>query len=272
MVNVSTSNGMKLSCLQRHEVALINAEVQTYFDHGIEICSGNTVLDVGANIGLFALAAWERGGGDVQIHCFEPVAPIFDVLKKNLQRYDTEALRAHPFGLSNQSGSTEFSYYPNAPVLSTAYPDKDADLKEIKLAVLRNLMFMPEAPAALRFLRWLPPFLRAPIVEQVMKRALWFKTVSCDVKTLSQVIRDEAIEHIDFLKIDVEKAELDIFEGIESTDWARITQIVVEVHDIAGRLDTVVRLLRRNGLSQVTVDQPATLNGSSIYTVFAIRT
>ena len=271
MVNVSMSNGMKLSCLQRHEVALINAEVQTYFDNGIQICSGDTVFDVGANIGLFALAAWERGGQDVQIHCFEPVAPIFDVLKKNLQRHGNGELRAHPFGLSNQSGSAEFSYYPNAPVLSTAYPDKDADLKEIKLAVLSNLIFLPEAPAALRFLRWLPPFLREPIVEHAIKRSLWFRTVSCDLKTLSQVVRDEAIERIDFLKIDAEKAELDIFEGIESADWARIAQIVVEVHDIADRLDTVMRLLHRNGLSEVTVDQPPTLHESTIYTVFATR-
>jgi len=262
---------MKLSCLQRHEVGLINAEVQTYFDNGIEIRSGDTVLDVGANIGLFALAAWERGGQDIQIHCFEPVAPIFDVLKKNLRRHGNGALRAHPFGLSNQSGSAEFSYYPNAPVLSTAYPDKDADLKEIKLAILRNLIFLPEAPAALRFLRWLPTFLREPMVERIIKRSLWFRTVSCDLKTLSQVIRDEAIERIDFLKIDAEKAELDIFEGIESADWARIAQVVVEVHDIAGRLDTVVRLLDGSGLSEITVDQPPTLHESNIYTVFATR-
>jgi len=263
---------MKLSCLQRHEVGLINAEVQTYFDNGIEICSGDTVLDVGANIGLFALAAWERGGQDIQIHCFEPVAPIFDVLKKNLQRHGNGALRAHPFGLSNQSGSMEFSYYAMAPVLSTAYPDKDADLKEVKLAVLKKLMFMPEAPTALGFLRWLPLFLREPIVHYIVKRTLLsFRTVSCDLKTLSQVIRDEAIERIDFLKIDVEKAELDIFEGIESAHWARIAQVVVEVHDIAGRLDRVVRLLRSNGLSKVTVDQPPTLRESTIYTVFATR-
>lgn len=110
------------------------------------------MVDVGANIGLFALAAWIRGQGEIQIHCLEPVKPIFRVLRENLRRYDDESssLIGHCFGLSNKTGSVEFAYYPGAPVLSTAYPDAEADHQEIKQATLTNVINMPEAPIRLK--------------------------------------------------------------------------------------------------------------------------
>jgi hypothetical protein len=69
----------------------------------------------------------------------------------------------------------------------------------------------------------------------------------------------------------VEKAELDVLRGVEARDWPKIQQIVVEVHDEDGRLDTVTALLRKNGLTEIMVDQPPTLGNTNIYTVFAVR-
>jgi hypothetical protein len=38
---------------------------------------------------------------------------------------------------------------------------------------------------------------------------------------------------VDLLKIDVERAELDVLLGIDERDWPRIRQIVAEVHEDA---------------------------------------
>ena len=46
-------------------------------------------------------------------------------------------------------------------------------------------------------------------------------------------------EKIDLLKIDVEKGELEVLNGIEDADWPRIHQIVMEVHDLDGRVGMV---------------------------------
>lgn len=271
MPEVVLPNGISVSCLQKHDVAIVNAEVQTYFENGITINTGDTVIDVGANIGLFALAAWTRTQGDLQIHCLEPIAHIFEILKKNLNRYDEQCFTAHLFGLSDTSGSVEFAYYPNAPVLSSAYPDEEADQQEIKQATLTNIIFMPEAPAQLKFLKLLPMRLREFILDKALQHTLQYTTVVCELKTLSQFISEQEITSIDLLKIDAEKAELDILLGIESEDWPRIRQIVIDVHDIDNRLERVLNMLYENGFQKITVEQPPTLIGSTIYTLLAIR-
>lgn len=272
MPTVCLSNDLTVSCLQKHDVAIVNAEVQTYFENGITVKPGDIVVDVGANIGLFALGAWMRTEGDIQIHCLEPVAAVFKILEENLRRYDDgSTLIAHCFGLSDRTGSVEFAYYPNAPVLSTAYPEAEADHQEVKQATLTNIMYMPEAPVQLKMLKLFPSHLREWIIERALRRTLQYKAVRCELKTLSQFTAEQGIPRIDLLKIDAEKAELDILRGIVPDDWARIRQIVVDVHDIDNRLETVLNMLHDCGLKRIVVDQPPTLHGSSIYTLLAIR-
>jgi hypothetical protein len=91
------------------------------------------------------------------------------------------------------------------------------------------------------------------------------------MRLLSQFVADRDIEHIDLLKIDVEKAELDVLLGIEDEDWGKIRQVIVELHDLEGRLKTITALLKQKGLTEITVEQPRTLVGSNIFNVFAAR-
>lgn len=265
-------NGMAVACLQRHEVPIVHREVQSYFSKGLKLAPGDTVFDVGANIGLFALEVYERCEQNVYLYAFEPVAAIFDVLCANVDRCSPgDQLKVFAFGLSSNSDPVAFAYYPQAPVLSTAYPDEEADLAIVKQAALNNIMHFADAPLALRCLRWVPAVLRAPMMHHAIKRTLRSKGIVCQMQTLSQVVRDHGIERIDLLKIDAEKAELEIFVGIEAEDWPKIQQVVVDVHDLDGRLDTMTALLWEHGLSQIVVDQPPTLRGSNIHSVFARR-
>jgi hypothetical protein len=48
-------NGMKIFCLRKEEVSILYEQIQEYFKNGIELYEGDTVFDVGANIGLFTL-------------------------------------------------------------------------------------------------------------------------------------------------------------------------------------------------------------------------
>ena len=45
----------------------------------------------------------------------------------------------------------------------------------------------------------------------------------------------------------------------------------MEVHDIDGRLKEVSDLLRDNGFSRITTDQPGSMKGSSLWNLFAVR-
>jgi protein-L-isoaspartate O-methyltransferase len=76
-------------------------ESRTYLQHGVEVREGDTVLDVGANIGVAAaFFAVECGAGTV--HSFEPVPPIFEVLRENLS--DLSACVPHEYGLGSGGG------------------------------------------------------------------------------------------------------------------------------------------------------------------------
>ncbi len=162
-----------------------------------------------------------------------------------------------------------FAYYPNATLISTAYPD---DLKEekdkVKKTVLNNLK---DAPPFIRWVRWLPPFLRSLIIDRKLEIAFQRKQVICQLKTVSESIREYDVQRIDLLKVDVERSELDVLLGIEKQDWSKIKQVFVEVHDLNGRIEKITTLLKENGLNEITVEQEPILKGSDVFSLYALR-
>ena len=92
----------------------------------------------------------------------------------------------------------------------------------------------------------------------------------CPACTLSQVIAKEGLDHIHLLKIDVERAELEVLAGLQQADWPRVQQVVAEVHDIDSRVRHLQALLNRHGL-QTLVDQAPELTGSTLFTIYASR-
>jgi acyl carrier protein len=92
--------------------------------------------------------------------------------------------------------------------------------------------------------------------------------LDCELKTLSGVIAEHKVERIDLLKIDVEKSELDVLKGVADSDWTKIDQIVVEVHDLNGRVARVSELLKSHGY-WVAVEQEKDLSQSDLYNIYA---
>lgn len=269
---VALPNGMTVSCLQKHEVPLVYSEVQGYLSNGLKLGPGDIVFDVGANIGLFSLAAYENCGRNLKIYAFEPVTAIFDLLRANIERNTADShVHVLPFGLSHCAATAPLAYYPRAPVLSTAYPDEEADLLMIENIVLNNIVDLDDAPLLVRGIRWIPKALCVPLVRFALRTALRTEIVHCQMRTLSWFVAEQNIDRIDLLKIDVEKAELDVLSGIEDPDWDKIQQAVIELHDLDDRLNVITTLLQRKGLTELTVEQPPTLAGSNIFTVFAAR-
>ncbi len=162
-----------------------------------------------------------------------------------------------------------FAYYPNATLISTSYPD---DLKEerdkVKKTVLNNLK---DAPPFIRWVRWLPPFLRSLIIDRKLETAFQREQVTCHLKTVSEIIREHDVQQIDLLKVDVERSELDVLLGIEKQDWSKIKQVFVEVHDLDYRVEKITALLKENGLSEITVEQEPILQGSDVFSLYALR-
>jgi FkbM family methyltransferase len=265
---VKLSNGMKVFCITRSEASWIYEEVKGYINHGIQLQPGATVLDVGANVGMFALYVNQLLNNDVTIYSFEPIPAIFNVLEKNAQRYNPQGIKAFCYGLAEHSATVDFDFYPEATVLSNAYYGQSVGLDLARDILVRN----PEhAPYPGKVLKWLPYRLRSWLFDKFSGDYFTAECVTCQLRPLSEVIREHNIERIDLLKVDVEKSELDVLLGLKTQDWQKVQQVVVEVYNQDQRLDTVIALLKEHGFSSIFVEQEALFQGSANFNVFARR-
>ncbi|MBD3340591.1 MAG: FkbM family methyltransferase [Candidatus Lokiarchaeota archaeon] len=195
-----------------------------YFKHDIEIKNGDIVFDVGANIGLFSLYIADLVS-DLNIYAFEPVEPIFKILKANVADLSCN-ITTYNIGLSKKDETIEFFYYPKVSADSAAVQfDWDYKVEKYvenyKEAVCKNI------PIA----RIVPKFLRKRVVRAGLKRMYQSEKIQCRLRSLSDIIREEKIEQIDFLKIDAENFEKQVIAGIEDDHWNLINQIAMEVHE-----------------------------------------
>jgi len=85
---------------------------------------------------------------------------------------------------------------------------------------------------------------------------------------LSKIIDSQNISHVNLLKIDVERFELEVLQGIRGEHWNLIDQIIVEVHDFDNRLNIITNLLISHGFS-VNVEKPEILKESNIFVLYA---
>ena len=107
--------------------------------------------------------------------------------------------------------------------------------------------------------------------DRIVDFAYWEEKIECQIKTISQIIVEQSIAEINLLKIDVEKAELDVLLGIESQHWSIIQQVVIEVHDLDGRVDRITDLLYANGFKNVVREQDPIFKHLNIYSIFATK-
>lgn len=229
------------------QVAEIAGE-RTYLRHGVAVGDDSIVLDVGANVGV-AAAFFATQCGARRVHCFEPVAPLCELLRDNVG--PLPACVVHGYGLSSESGPAQITYYPHAAAMSGLYADPERDREVVRTVLLAAGLSIGEA-------------------EERLEGHYETQELTCDLRTVSWFLRDAALDRVDLLKIDVERAELDVLAGIEESDWPKIEQVVVEVHDEQGRCAQIERELTGRNF-RVTVDQDAAMTGTSIRLIYATR-
>jgi 31-O-methyltransferase len=256
----------RVACPNPAEVPALARQIPAYFRHGITLAAGDTVLDVGANIGLFSLLASDWGGKPLRGFALEPAPALFAALEQNLARHAT-GLQAVHAAVAEQDGEMLLHYFPRLTMLSTAEP---AELRSAATvaAVAEQLQLLPRP---WRGLRHLPAGLRRALVRLVLAGLLRPQPLRCPQRSLSSLIDAQGIERVDLLKIDVERAEWAVLRGIRAEHWPRIRQVVMEVHDLDGRLAAVCQLLRQQGFDEPVLAQSASLKPFGVYQLWARR-
>lgn len=269
LLKIYLPNNQKVFCIQAEEARILYQQVQEYFKY-VDINQGDTIFDVGANIGLFSLMVNDLYAGKVKVFAFEPIPDIFSALNQNARKYNPEKIIVYQIGLGSKSQTTDFAYYPKATAISSMYPDSSEEGKKLFSKTIRKSLEQFSFP--LNLIKFLPSPLLYFAIDKIVDFVHHEKKVTCQVKTVSQILMERSINQVDLLKIDVERAELDVLMGIEDEDWWKIKQIVIEVHNINGRVKFIINLLKDKGFQQISCEQDTAFKHLDIYILYASRT
>lgn len=251
-------NGAAMFQINNSETDFTYDEIFTqhgYLKHGINIAEGDVIFDVGANIGMFSMYASLNFPG-TEIYSFEPLYPIYKVLSANAGLYPDTNITTFNIGLSSKEEEATFSYYKQNTIISGRFGSEEDDKSTVRRYLINQFK---EDGISLSEKR----------LEELVEESTTTEDYNCKLRRLSDVIKEQNIEKIDLLKIDVEKSELEILGGIEDHDWKKIIQIIIEVHDIAGRLEFVTDLLKKKGF-HITIEQDEILKDTNLYNIYGV--
>ncbi|NUP26953.1 MAG: FkbM family methyltransferase [Nocardia sp.] len=211
---------------------------------------GDIALDIGANIGLSAMLFADICP-DARVIAAEPVPVTFQCLERNLAAFVPHAVSVCT-AVGAEPGVLPLTWYPQAPANSGLYADRAED-DEATRTFLRNSGLDGEAIA---------------LITADLHQG---EQIEVEVTTVSAILAEHGRDaEIGVLKIDVERAELDVLRGIAESDWPRIRSVVAEVHDTGGRLAEFRDLLGSHGLS-ARIRQDPSLRGTDLHEVYAVR-
>ncbi|MFW6012206.1 MAG: FkbM family methyltransferase [bacterium] len=253
-------NGLQMAVQSRGEAAYFYEEI---FERGCYLADGapledlEVVFDVGANIGMFTLFVASRCPR-ARIYAVEPAPLLIEHYERNVRIHGVGA-ELFSCALAARPGTEVLTFYPHSSGMSSLV----ADFQEESEILVRHIEV-----ARSRGQQGIESLMdRLP--EYLASRLTGLKT-PVQVRTLSALLDETGEDRVDLLKVDVQKSELKVLEGIHEEHWPVIRRIVLEVHDLHGRLEAVCSLLASHGYT-VTVDQDEVLEGTVLRTVHAYR-
>jgi len=256
-------NDQEIAHINKYETRYLYDEIfvkKCYLKHGITIENGDTILDVGANIGMFSLFV-NQHAQNTTIYAFEPAPHAFEALKINAALHGDHNIYPENVGISNERKEAEFTYYEKSSVFSSFNADHEEDSKAVR-AVVTNML----KESGVTDDEELDQF-----ADELMADRMKSRSFTCPLKSISDVIREKGLLQIDLLKIDAEKSEQQILLGIDDDDWEKIKQLVIEVHDSEGAvIRDIKQLLDEKGF-EVEMEEEDLLHDSGLYNLFAVR-
>jgi len=254
-------NGLDVYHLNQYETKFLYKEMfeeKIYFKHGISLENRSVVFDVGANIGLFTLSVKEQFP-DSKVYAFEPSPDLFNILQLNAASYDSSIMISQ-VGLSDKKGKAVFTYYPKYSMLSGFHADSTQDEKMLLSGAYNQL----QEPL-------LEGRLKRNVDSLIKDKLTGKKEFECSLTTISSIIKEHQVSHIDLLKIDAEKSEENILLGIEEDDWSKIRQIAIEIHDATGNLEKSIKGLLQSKGFEAHIEEELQFKGAGIFNIYAIR-
>ncbi len=171
--------------------------MNSYLSQGQRLRPGDTVIDIGANIGCFTVLAARAVGPTGRVIAVEPEQSTFESLRRNVRLNRCENVDVRRLAIGGSSGSVDL-HVSGKTLFSSIYAEVGGAKAEAPLHTTGSNA----------------------------------QTVS--MSTLEALMDDAGVERCNYLKIDCEGAEHDIFREMDEQTAGRIDQITMEVHHVPG--------------------------------------
>jgi FkbM family methyltransferase len=186
------------------EVSFEFVFVETWIDRiynppGFEVRANETVVDIGANVGLFTTYAACAAPG-VRVVACEPFPPGLRWIERNVRSLGLDNVSICPLAVSDHEG-TQTLHVTDAWICNSLFP-------------LESTSASPGAPAA-----------QDAQGSMAGSTAVEVRTVS-----LEQLLDEQGVDRCGLLKIDCEGSEYDILQSASPQTLARIERISGEYH------------------------------------------
>ncbi|MHA4842636.1 amino acid adenylation domain-containing protein [Flavitalea antarctica] len=249
-------NGLPILVSNFNEVNFLYEEIfrnLCYLQNGISLNENSCVIDIGANVGFFSVFL-NILSENITVYSFEPIPEIYDQLVANRNLYKVNG-KAFPLALLDKEQELEFEYYPGMSILSGIGNDR-----HLVMDVVRRYIEKSNSDD-----------LVSQEIDALLETKLVSKKVTCQSKTLSQIISEENLQRIDLVKIDVENSEHLVIAGISDTDWDKIDSVIIEVHDVDRRLESLTNVLTSKGFELHVEKQSILSVGDILYNIYALK-
>ncbi len=196
-----------------------------YYRDRFQIRPTDTVVDIGANMGLFTMwaAPQAREGRVVAI---EP-GRMVDCLTHNIRANRLHHVTAVPVAVGTDGSQLELIEYPGF-----------------------NLVSHPSGIGPAFLTRWLILLRYFHVQTPAIRRI-------APCRSLGALMDDYGLGRVNFLKVDCEGAEYEIFRGLASEHWNRIDRVAMEFHELrpGDRHEELVSLFESRGF-RVAIRKP----------------
>ncbi len=190
------------------------------YDHpNFEIHPTDTVVDIGANMGIFVLwAAKQATRGKVL--AIEPTSAM-DVLRMNVERNGLGNVVPIQAAAGNDGGTFEITTYPGFNIVNHHASWKPKFWTRVFIKLLYG------------------KYQSDPVIERA------------PVKSLRHMLDENGVDRVNFLKCDCEGGEYEIFRSLDDETFARIDKVAMEFHEYAPGQDRqiLIDLLERHGFT-----------------------
>ncbi len=120
-------------------------EQQDWFEDEIKfmrkiITPGMSIVDIGANYGLYTLSLAVKTGKTGKVVAFEPTPSVADCLEQSITQNNLHNIQLHHVGVSDHAGSAKLYLNPN-PELNSLHSDdtSEENYESVELVTLDNI-------------------------------------------------------------------------------------------------------------------------------------